>query len=484
MSAAEGPLVVGVDTSTQSTKVLVVDAATGQVVASGQAPHTVTSGAGRESDPRQWWDALREALRQCGDAAHEVAAVSVGGQQHGLVTLDEHGEPVRPALLWNDVRSAPQASRLVEELGGAKAWAERTGSVPAASFTVTKWAWLAEHEPDSLRATKAVRLPHDYLTERLTGEGTTDRGDASGTGWWASGTEGYDEEILAHVGLDPALLPRVVRPGEVAGTVRDSHDLPFSKGTLVAPGTSDNAAAALGLGLRPGTPVLSLGTSGTVYAVSKRRPADPTGTVAGFADAHGDWLPLACTLNCTLAVDRVAALLGLDREAVEPAAGLTLLPYLDGERTPNLPNASGLLHGLRHDTTAGQLLQAAYDGAVHSLLGALDLVLEEDADRSAPLLLIGGGARGAAWQQTVRRLSGRPVQIPEAKELVALGAAAQAAGLLTGEDPAAVARRWNTTRGPVLDAVERDEATLARIAGVLSDASPLLERSERSTTVR
>ncbi|MFF9059460.1 xylulokinase [Streptomyces sp. NPDC014882] len=476
MSAAEGPLVVGVDTSTQSTKVLVVDAATGQVVASGQAPHTVTSGAGRESDPRQWWDALHEALRQCGDAAREAAAVSIGGQQHGLVTLDGHGEPVRPALLWNDVRSAPQARRLTEELGGAKFWAERTGSVPAASFTVTKWAWLAEHEPEALRATKAVRLPHDYLTERLTGEGTTDRGDASGTGWWASATEAYDDGILAHVGLDPALLPRVVRPGEVAGTVRDGHDLPFSKGTLVAAGTGDNAAAALGLGLRPGAPVLSLGTSGTVYAVSKRRPTDPTGTVAGFADAHGAWLPLACTLNCTLAVDRVAALLGLDREAVEPAAGLTLLPYLDGERTPNLPNASGLLHGLRHDTTAGQLLQAAYDGAVHSLLGALDLVLDEDADRSAPLLLIGGGARGAAWQQTVRRLSGRPVQIPDAKELVALGAAAQAAGLLTGEDPAAVARRWNIARGPVLDAVERDEAALARIAGVLSDASPLLER--------
>lgn len=477
MSAAEGPLVVGVDSSTQSTKALVVDAGTGEVVASGQAPHTVSSGAGRESDPRQWWDALHEALRQCGDAAREAAAVSIGGQQHGLVTLDGHGEPVRPALLWNDVRSAPQARRLTEELGGAKFWAERTGSVPAASFTVTKWAWLAENEPEALRATKAVRLPHDYLTERLTGEGTTDRGDASGTGWWASVTEGYDEEILARVGLDPALLPRVVRPGEIAGTVRDSHDLPFAKGTLVAAGTGDNAAAALGLGLRPGTPVLSLGTSGTVYAVSKHRPADPTGTVAGFADAHGDWLPLACTLNCTLAVDRVAALLGLDREAVEPTADLTLLPYLDGERTPNLPNASGLLHGLRHDTTAGQLLQAAYDGAVHSLLGALDLVLDEDADPSAPLLLIGGGARGAAWQQTVRRLSGRPVQIPEAKELVALGAAAQAAGLLTGEDPAAVARRWNTARGPVLEAVERDQATLARIAGVLSDAAPLLERS-------
>ncbi|OIJ68619.1 xylulokinase [Streptomyces mangrovisoli] len=480
MSAAEGPLVVGVDTSTQSTKALVVDASTGQVVASGQAAHTVSSGEGRESDPRQWWDALCEALHQCGDAAREAAAVSIGGQQHGLVTLDAQGEPVRPAMLWNDVRSAPQARRLVDELGGPKAWAERTGSVPGASFTVTKWAWLAEHEPEAVRATKAVRLPHDYLTERLTGEGTTDRGDASGTGWWASGTESYDDEILRHVGLDPALLPRVVRPGEVAGTVRDGHDLPFSKGTLVAPGTGDNAAAALGLGLRPGTPVLSLGTSGTVYAVTKRRPADPTGTVAGFADAHGDWLPLACTLNCTLAVDRVAALLGLDREAVEPGTAVTLLPFLDGERTPNLPHASGLLHGLRHDTTAGQILQAAYDGAVHSLLGALDLVLDEDADRSTPLLLIGGGARGTAWQQTVRRLSGRPVQVPQAKELVALGAAAQAAGLLTGEDPASVARRWNTTAGPVLDAVPRDDETLDRIAGVLSDAAPLLEGAPRT----
>ncbi|MBQ0826690.1 xylulokinase [Streptomyces tagetis] len=480
MSAPEGPLVVGVDSSTQSTKALVVDTSTGRVVASGQAPHTVSTGAGRESDPRQWWDALCEALGQCGDAAREATAVSIGGQQHGLVTLDADGEPVRPALLWNDVRSAPQARRLVEELGGPKAWAERAGSVPSASFTVTKWAWLAEHEPDAVRATKAVRLPHDYLTERLTGQGTTDRGDASGTGWWASGTESYDEEILARVALDPALLPRVVRSGEVAGTVRDAQGLPFSKGTLVAAGTGDNAAAALGLGLRPGVPVMSLGTSGTVYAVSRHRPADPTGTVAGFADARGDWLPLACTLNCTLAVDRIAALLGLDREAVEPGTDVTLLPFLDGERTPNLPHASGLLYGLRHDTTAGQLLQAAYDGAVHSLLGALDLVLDEDADPAAPLLLIGGGSRGAAWQQTVRRLSGRPVQIPQARELVALGAAAQAAGLLTGEDPAAVARRWDTAAGPVLDPVERDEAALDRIAGVLSDAAPLVERGPGS----
>ncbi|MEU7581581.1 xylulokinase [Streptomyces sp. NPDC041068] len=474
---AQGPLVVGVDSSTQSTKALVVDVATGQVVADGQAPHRVSTGEYRESDPQEWWDALCAALQQCGGAAREATAISIGGQQHGLVALDKEGRPVRPALLWNDVRSAPQARGLVDRLGGPKAWADRVGSVPGPSFTVTKWAWFAEHEPGAARTTAAVRLPHDYLTERLTGLGTTDRGDVSGTGWWASASETYDEEILGMVGLDPALLPRVARPGEVVGTVRHSGELPFSKGTLVAPGTGDNAAAALGLGLHPGTPVLSLGTSGTVYAVSRHRPADPTGTVAGFADAHGAWLPLACTLNCTLAVDRVAALLGLEREAVEPGGSVAFLPYLDGERTPNLPHSSGLLHGLRHDTTPGQLLQAAYDGAVHSLLGALDLVLDADADPSSPLLLIGGGARGAAWQHTVRRLSGRPVQIPQVQELVALGAAAQAAGVLTGDDPSAIARRWGTAQGPVLDPVERDEATLSRISGVLSDAAPLLDRA-------
>ncbi|MGW2416638.1 xylulokinase [Streptomyces tubercidicus] len=469
-----GPLVVGVDSSTQSTKALVVDAVTGAVLARGQAPHAVSGDAGgKESDPGQWWQALGEALDQCGDVARQVSAVSVGGQQHGLVTLDAAGAPVRPAMLWNDVRPAPQSERLIAERGGAAAWADRVGSVPPPAFTVAKWAWLCENEPAAAAATAAVRLPHDYLTERLTGEAVTDRGDASGTGWWASSTESYDAEILAHVGLDAGLLPRVALPGEAAGTVHAGH-LPLPKGALVAAGTGDNMAAALGLGLRPGQPVLSLGTSGTVYAVSTHRPADPSGTVAGFADARGDWLPLACTLNCTLAVDRVAALLGRDREAVEEGGGVVMLPFLDGERTPNLPGASGLVHGLRHDTTAGQLLQAAYDGAVFTLLKALDQVLDADAAPDAPLLLIGGGARGRAWRETVRRLSGRPVVVPEARELVALGAAAQAAGLLLEEDPAAVARRWGTARGAEYEAGPRDEAAWERLTATLADGEPLL----------
>ncbi|MBB5937791.1 xylulokinase [Streptomyces zagrosensis] len=470
----EGPLVIGVDSSTQSTKVLAVDAATGAVLARGQSRHTVSSGGARESDPRQWWTALCDALEQCGPYARQAAAISVCAQQHGLVTLDAGGEPVRPALLWNDVRSAPQRDRLVTDLGGPQSWAQRLGSVPAPSFTVTKWAWLRVSEPQAARATAAVRLPHDYLTERLTEAGVTDRGDASGTGWWATASQAYDEQVLNHVALSPALLPRVLRPGEAAGTVRPRPELPLAPGTLVASGTGDNMAAALGLGLRPGQPVVSLGTSGTVYAVSFERPTDPSGTVSGFADAQGAWLPLACTLNCTLAVDRIAALLGRDREAVEPGGTVTVLPFLDGERTPHMPAATGMLHGLRHDTSAGQVLQAAYDGAGYALLAALEKVVGPDADPLSPLLLIGGGAQGAAWRATIQRLSGRPLRVPRARELVALGAAAQAAGLLLGAEPGAVARRWATADGPSYDAVPRDDAALGRIATTLSSAGALL----------
>ncbi|HEY3478217.1 MAG TPA: FGGY family carbohydrate kinase, partial [Streptomyces sp.] len=392
----DSQVVLGVDSSTQSTKVLAVDVGTGAVLASGQAPHTVSGGAARETDPEVWWEALLSALGQLGDFAARAEAISVGGQQHGLVVLDGKGRALRPALLWNDVRSAPQAAALVERYGESW-WAERFGSVPGASFTVAKWAWLAEHEPAAAAAAAAVRLPHDFLTERLSGAAVTDRGDVSGTGWWATDSETYDTALLDSVGLDPALLPAVLGPGEGAGTVREAAALPLRSGALVGAGTGDNAAAALGLGLTPGQAVLSLGTSGTVYTVARRRPTDTSGTVAGFAAADGGWLPLACTLNCTLAVDKIASLLGRDREDVEDGGSVGFLPFLDGERTPNLPYASGLLTGLRHDTTAGQVLQGAYDGAVYALLGALDQVLAVDGGTPSeePLLLIGGGARGA-----------------------------------------------------------------------------------------
>ncbi|GAA3035934.1 xylulokinase [Kitasatospora albolonga] len=467
---AQQRVVIGVDSSTQSTKAIAVDIDTGTVVGEGRAGHTVSSGTGRESDPEQWWRALGEAAAATG-WADRAAAVSIAGQQHGLVTLDAAGAPVRPALLWNDVRSAPQAAELRDGFGPEEL-ARRTGSVPTAAFTAAKWAWLRANEPAAADRAAAVRLPHDYLTERLTGEAVTDRGDASGTGWW--GPDGYDKDLLARIGLDPGQLPQVLPPGARVGVVRPGT--PLREGALVATGTGDNMAAALGLGLEPGRPVLSLGTSGTVYAVGRNRPADPTGTVAGFADALGAWLPLACTLNCTLAVDRIAALLGRGREDVEDGGTAVVLPYLDGERTPDLPAASGLVHGLRHDTTPGQLLQAAYDGAAHALLTALDSVLRaggNDPSGEEPLLLIGGGARGRAWQRTVLRLSGRAVLVPEAQELVALGAAAQAAALLTGEPADAVARRWRTAEGPLIEPVAQDHDALARIGDTLRRAGAL-----------
>ncbi|UQX04149.1 xylulokinase [Streptomyces sp. RerS4] len=465
-------VVIGVDSSTQSTKALAVDIDTGAVVGEGRAAHTVSEGAGRESDPEQWWRAFGEAVARTG-CADRAAAVSIAGQQHGLVTLDAAGRPVRPALLWNDVRSAPQAAALTAAVGAGEL-ARRTGSVPTAAFTATKWAWLRANEPAVADRVTAVRLPHDFLTERLTGEAVTDRGDASGTGWW--GPDGYDREVLARIGLDSELLPEVLPPGARTGLVRAGT--PLREGALVATGTGDNMAAALGLGLTPGRPVLSLGTSGTVYAVGRTRPADPGGTVAGFADALGGWLPLACTLNCTLAVDRFAALVGRDREDVEGGGTVVVLPHLDGERTPDLPYASGLVHGLRHDTTPGQLLQAAYDGAAQALLAALEDVLRAGGENPAPdepLTLIGGGARGGAWQRTVLRLSGRAVQVPEAREPVALGAAAQAAALLTGEPADAVARRWGTAEGRVLEPVPRDDDTLERITSTLRRARALQE---------
>jgi xylulokinase len=467
-------LVAGVDCSTQATKVLVVDPDDGRMVASGRAPHEVTGTEGaRETDPEVWWEALRAALAETGRAS-EVGAISVAGQQHGLVVTDDAGRPLRPAVLWNDTRSAPDAVELRDALG-ADAWAERVGVVPVPSFTATRWAWLRRTEPEVAAATRAIRLPHDWLTERLCGRAVTDRGDASGTGWWSTRDEDYSGEVLDLVSLDRALLPEVLGPVEAAGEARE---LGLHAGALVGPGTGDNMGAALGLGLRPGEAVVSLGTSGTAYAAMTERAVDPSGLIAGFADAAGGFLPLAATLNCTLAVDRVAGWLGLERDAVAERTAVTVLPYLDGERTPNLPRAAGTIAGLRHDTEPGQILLAAYEGAVASLVEALDLLaaVGSGLDPDAPVVLIGGGARGRVWQQTVARLAGRAVVVPDAEELVALGAAAQAAAVLTGEPAGEITRRWDTRRGATVEPpASPDVETLARIRGVREAALGLLD---------
>ncbi|QWF79609.1 xylulokinase [Amycolatopsis sp. CA-230715] len=441
---AEGArLVAGVDSSTQSTKVVVCDAATGRVVRTGKAAHP----DGTEVDPSAWWRAFTEAS---GGLLDGVEAIGIGGQQHGMVALGESGEPVRPALLWNDTRSAKAAAELAGELGGPQAWAKTVGLVPVASFTVTKLRWMAEHEPELADRVARVLLPHDWLTWRLLGgEPVTDRGDASGTGYFSPAEGVYRTEILAHAfgGRTPA-LPEVLGPAEAAGRTAD--------GVLVSAGTGDNMAAALALDLGPGDVVVSLGTSGAVFGVSESAPADPTGTVAGFADATGRFLPLACTLNAARVLTASAAMLGvgldeLDRLALaaEPGAGgLTLLPYLDGERTPNLPEASGTLLGLRRtNMTPENLARAAVEGMLCGLAAGIDAVAEHGGTVRR-VLLIGGAAQSASVRAVAPLVFGVPVVVPEPGEYVALGAARQAAWALGG---AAEPPRWNGGEPAELD---------------------------------
>ncbi|MFE9691352.1 xylulokinase [Micromonospora sp. NPDC005806] len=441
------PLVAGIDSSTQSCKVVVRDAETGALVRQGRASHP----EGTEVDPHAWWDALLAAATEAGGLA-DVAAVAVAGQQHGMVCLDEAGRVVRPALLWNDTRSADAARELIEEAGGGEAgrrfWAEATGAVPVASFTATKLRWLARREPANADRVVAVCLPHDWLTWRLAGAPglaalRTDRGDASGTGYWSPRTGEYRLDLLERAFGRPVRVPVVLGPSEAAGQL-DPLAVPGS-GTgagrvLLGPGTGDNAAAALGVGAGPGDVVVSIGTSGTVFAVADAPAADPTGAVAGFADATGRFLPLVCTLNAARVLDAAATLLGVDLAtlselalAAPPGAdGLVMVPYLEGERTPDRPTATGALHGLTLGTSSpAHLARAAVEGMLCALADGLDALTAQGAT-ARRIILVGGGARSAAVRRIAPQVFGRPVVAPPPGEYVADGAARQAAWVALG----------------------------------------------------
>ncbi|KAB1915071.1 xylulokinase [Micromonospora sp. AMSO31t] len=441
------PLVAGVDSSTQSCKVVVRDAETGALVRQGRAPHP----EGTEVDPHAWWDALRAAVAEAGGLA-DVAAVAVGGQQHGMVCLDDAGQVVRPALLWNDTRSADAARELIEEAGGGEAgrrfWADATGAVPVASFTATKLRWLARHEPANADRVAAVCLPHDWLTWRLAGAPglaalRTDRGDASGTGYWSPRTGEYRLDLLERAFGRRLRVPAVLGPAEAAGHL-DPAALgagPSADGpVLLGPGTGDNAAAALGVGAGPGDVVVSIGTSGTVFAVADTPAADPSGAVAGFADATGRFLPLVCTLNAARVLDAAATLLGVDLATLSElaltappgAGGLVMVPYLEGERTPDRPHATGALHGLTLGTsTPAHLARAAVEGMLCALADGLDALTAQGA-RADRIILVGGGARSAAVRRIAPQVFGRPVVVPPPGEYVADGAARQAAWIALG----------------------------------------------------
>ncbi|MCH9275791.1 FGGY family carbohydrate kinase [Bifidobacterium amazonense] len=464
-------LVAGVDTSTQSTKVRVTDAATGELVRFGQAKHP----DGTSCDPNAWWDAFREAAAQAG-GLDDVAALAVGGQQHGMVLLDRQGRVVRDALLWNDTRSAPDAERLVAELGaapkaadgseddlsddatlrGRQRWVKAVGSSLVASLTITKIAWVAANEPDNAARVAAVCLPHDWLSWRIAGHGPvadgetadlaalfTDRSDASGTGYFDSAANEYRMDLFKLAfGRDDVTLPRVLGPtetGAVADPAIAGKDVPG--GCIIAPGGGDNAMASLGLSMGVGDVSISLGTSGVAAAISPVPAYDMTASVTGFADCTGHWLPLACTINGSRISDAGRAALGVDydeladlaAQSVPGAEGVTLIPYFDGERTPNRPDATAALYGMTlRNTTKANIARAFVEGLLCSQRDCLELVkgLGVDVKR---ILLIGGGAKSAAVRAYAPGVFGMDVVLPATDEYVAIGAARQAAWVLSGE---------------------------------------------------
>ncbi len=477
MSAS--PLVCGVDSSTQSTKVEIRRLDDGAVVATGHAPHPPTTPPRSEQDPDAWWQALRAALAEAAatlGGLDAVAAISVAGQQHGMVLVDDVGAVIRPAKLWNDTESAPQAASLVDRIG-RNAWAERVGSVPVAAFTIAKLAWMADQEPDALARTRRVMLPHDWLTWRLCGRHVTDRGDASGSGWWSPAHGAPDLDLLGLVDASRPwadMIPTVLDAGAVAGEVTPAAatELGLPSRCVVAPGTGDNMAAALGLGLAPGDVVMSLGTSGTAYVVSDHPTADPSGAVAGFADATGRFLPLVCTLNATKVTDTIAALMGANRQAfaelalaaASGAGGVTLVPYLDGERTPDLPDASGVLVGLRTTTDRASLARAAHEGVVCGLLDGVDSLVAAGATVDGRAFLVGGGARSSAYRQIVADLWQRPILVPTDDEVVATGACVQAAAILTGGAPGPDRPGWSLGAGTSTHPDDPSDAAMVRAA--------------------
>ena len=483
-------LVAGVDSSTQSCKIVVRDAAGGAPVRQARAPHP----DGTEIHPDRWWRALGEAIDAVG-GLDDVAALSVGGQQHGMVVLDADGRVIRPALLWNDTRSAAAARDLIAELGegdeaaGRAAWADAVGSVPVASLTITKLRWLADHEPENARRVAAVCLPHDWLTWRLSGAAspetlTTDRSDASGTGYFDAVAGVYRRDLLAlalRVSREEAeriVLPRVVGPHEVAARGGDDVDGRGLRHLALGPGCGDNAGAALGLGLRPGQTSVSLGTSGVVAAVSATPAHDASGLVTGFADATGAFLPLACTLNGARVLDAAKRVLGVTYDefdalalsAAPGAGGLVHVPYLEGERTPNLPGATGVLTGMTlASLTPANYARASVEGLLCLMGACLDAVRAQGVAIEA-VSLVGGGVRWASARRLAPAVLGVPVDVPPADEYVAVGAARQAAWALAGgEEPPAweIAGVEHLTAAPapeVRAAYDRAAGAAARLA--------------------
>jgi xylulokinase len=436
------PLVLGVDSSMHATTVELRDAEDGHLYASGSAPHEPVSPPCAEQDPASWWAALVEARHNAGGALG-VAGVAVAAQQHGLVVLDEEGKVIRPAKLSIDTEARRDAQALVEGFGGSAEWAMACGSVPAASFSIAKLAWLARTEPESFARIAHVMEPHDWLTFRLSRRAVTDRGDASSTGYWSPRENRWRADLLALVDDNKdwgGCLPRVLAPDEPAGD---------RQGVVIGAGTGETMAAALGLALAPRDLVILLGRQATVFTVRERPTEDLSGAVAGFADATGRFMPHVQLVNGAGVTDSVARVLGLDDNRFDQlalnapagAGGLTLVPYFEAERTPSVPKAGGMLVGMRSEVSPELIARAAVEGVVCALIDAIDALRAADVPIGGRIFLVGRAARSHAFQRVLADLLERPIAVPKG-DRAATGACVQAASAVLQRPPGDIAEAW------------------------------------------
>lgn len=453
-------VVVGVDSSTQSCKVELRDLEDGRLLGRGSAPHPPAFAPCSEQDPKDWWVAFETALGETISASRveggNIVAISIAAQCHGLVPLDSDGAVIRPAKLWNDTQSAPQLNRLREQIGPEN-WIRSVGSLPTAAFTLSKLAWLAESEPENFARLAKVCLPHDWLTLKLSGCHVTDRSEASGTGYWNASHGRYVTDYLALVDSDrdwSTMLPKVLGPEEKAGTIIPAvaERLGLSKNVVIGPGGGDQHAAALGLAVATGDVVYTIATSGVVFTTAPEPAFDMTGIVDGVADCTGGYLPLVSTLNAARVTDWAARMLDVDHEelarlalSAEPLRSPTFAAFLDGERKPNRPDASGLMGGLTSGTTRAEFARAAYDGVLLGLVRGETSMNAAGIDTSGRVLATGGGARSLAYQQILADLTGRKIELADpadADEATARGAAVQAAAVFSETSIRDIRRAW------------------------------------------
>ncbi len=497
-------LFLGIDSGTQGTKAVVFSSGQGKIIAeTSVGHHIIENNAGRrEQEPKWWIDActkvLHDVLQGKGVAGEQVRAIGVSGQQHGFVPLDGRGEVIRPAKLWCDTESAPQCDEITLKVGGRDKVIELIGNSVAAGFTASKILWMKQHEPENYDRLETILLPHDYINYWLTGEKKTEFGDASGTAYFDVRTRSWSETILEAIddsGKLSACLPELIPSHTPVGAItpRIAERFGLSPDVLVSSGGGDNMMGAIGTGnVGPGVITVSLGTSGTIYAFADHPVVDPNGELAAFCSSSGGWLPLACTMNVTVATELTRAVLGLSlKELNEKASsapvgseGIILLPYFNGERTPPLPNAKASFFGLTNTNyTPENLCRASMEGATLGLRYGLEVLIAQGIE-PAEIRLVGGGAKSRPWRQMVADIFDLPVIRPESDEAGAMGAALQAMWCYLGKKEGGASLKELTDDFISLDADSRtlpETHNVIQYAGIYQRYTQLKEKLWDST---